>query len=232
MRIGTAAFFFVALLGGLLPTQSVRADLIAYWNFNGLVNNTNNGTSYLPDIGAGLIELDGWTSDGISAKMGSSINAIVPDLPGQGLGLERDDNNGASLVFSFDMSGFIDPILTFAERRNDFGFDSIQASWSTDGVTFVDFGAPFSPPTGSYGSRALDFSGVNALDGESTAFIRFTFDGATEGFGKIRLDNPQINAIAASSIPEPSFVMVQGAAVALLLAFGLRRTRFAKVDTV
>ena len=223
MRIVTLVCLVGAIFVGLCPTPLVRADLIAYWNFNALVNNTNNGITYAPDAGAGLIVLDGWNTEGINAKMGSGINAIVPDPPGEALGLQGVANNGASLIFSFNMAGFVDPILTFAERRNAFAFDSVQASWSDDGVTYTDFGLPFSAPTGTFGLRALDFSGINALDGTLTAFIKLTFDGATERFGKMRLDNPAINAVSATSIPEPSFVVASSAAFALLIGFGLRQ---------
>jgi hypothetical protein len=203
--------------------------LIAYWNFNALANNTNNGVFYAPDQGAGLVVLDSWTSEGISAKMGTTLNALGGDPAGQALGLEGQDNNGASMVYSFNMAGFFDPVLTFAARRNDFGFDSIQASWSTDGVTFTDFGATFSPTTGAFGLHSLDFSGINALDNELTAFIKLTFDGATENFGKIRIDNPQINA-ATVVVPEPSYAIAGGTLVLLLLGCRFRTNRQRRLE--
>lgn len=224
MRCVTLIFLFAALVG-MTTASTARADLIAYWNFNGLVNNTNNGIIYAPNMGAGLIVLDGWTSAGLSAKMGTTNNAIPPDPAGQALGLEGMANNGAHLVFSFNMAGLMDPILTFDQRRNDFGFDSIQASWSTDAVTWFDFGLPFSPPTGVFGLQSLDFSSINALDGTLTAFVRLTFAGATENFGRIRFDNPQINAVASTSIPEPSVVLSSGALLGLMLLVGLRRRK-------
>jgi hypothetical protein len=220
MRTILAAVAFVVIGVGLFPTSRASADLIAYWDFNALVNNTNNGVFYASDSGAGLVLLDGWNSEGISAKMGTTINALGADPAGQALGLESEDNNGASLLFYFNMAGLADPVLSFAERRNEFAFDSIQASWSTDGVTFTDFGAPFMSPTGVFGLKVLDFSGINALDGSLNAFIKLTFDGATERFGKWRIDNPQINAVA---IPEPSFMAAGGAMMALIVLLGVRR---------
>jgi hypothetical protein len=229
MRRGFLVLIFLAFLVGFSPTPDARGDLIAYWNFNGLVNNTNNGIFYAPDQGAGLIVLDGWTSEGISAKMGTTINALGGDPAGQALGLERSENNGASMVFSFNMAGYFDPILSFAHRTNDFGFDSVQASWSTDGVTFTDFGAAFTPTLGTFGFQSLDFSSIDALDNELTAFIKLTFDGAIEGFGKFRIDNPQINA-STVVIPEPSIALAGGVLVLLLLGCRLRNPRRQRVD--
>jgi hypothetical protein len=221
MRTKFAAVVLILLGVGLFPSSQASADLIAYWNFNALVNNTNNGNIYGADTGSGVIFLDGWDSEGPNAKAGTTINALGGDPAGQALGLESDANNGASMVFFFNMAGLIDPILTFAERRNEFGFDSIQASWSTDGVTFTDFGSPFVSPTGVFGLRVLDFSSINALDGALNAFIKLTFDGATERFGKNRIDNPQINA--STAIPEPSYMAATGAVLALVFVIGLRR---------
>jgi hypothetical protein len=201
---------------GLFPTAPASADLIAYWNFNALANNTNNGIFYAPNAGSGLIVLDGWNVEGPSAKAGTTLNALGGDPAGQALGLESEANNGASMVFFFNMAGLVDPVLSFAERRNDFAFDSVQASWSTDGVTFTDFGSPFVAPTGAFGLRVLDFSSINALDGSLNAFIKLTFDGATERFGKMRIDNPQINAVA---IPEPSSALML-ATVGLVVVSG------------
>ncbi len=230
MRNCATAFLGVAVLLGLCRAESAQADLVAYWNFNGLSNNTNNGTTYAPDQGAGLITLVGWTDGGISSKSGSLINAIGADPAGQALDLSGEANVSAMRVYSFNMAGLVDPILTFADRRGGQGFTDIQVSWSTDGVMYTDFGTPFEPSTGNYALRTLDFSSVDALDGSATAFIKFTFDGATNQSAFYRLDNAQINA-GTAAIPEPSGVIASGAIVALLLGFGLRqRNRPAQVS--
>lgn len=225
MRFAASSFalgFVIAVC--LAGSPSAQADLIAYWNFNALQQNNNDATTYSPDLGAGSITLVGFNAAGIDADEGGTLNAIPPDPAGMSLELSRDENNGGMMILALDLSQTIDPILTFEDRRNGSGFDSIQASWSTDGTTFTDFGAAFEPATGNYQLRTIDFSSINALDGSATAFIKFTYNGANSPGGDYRIDNIQVNA---TSIPEPSVLAAYGAAAALLIGFGLRRRRAA-----
>lgn len=229
MSRSVSFLFPLALSVCLCSTQTAQADLVAYSNFNTLVENTNNGVTYVPDTGDGMLTLVGFTSDGISSKAGSTINAILPDLAGQNLTLMGEDNNGAMLIYAVDLTVFADPILTFADRRTGSGFNSIQVSYSTDGTTFVDFGSAYDPTTGNYGLRTIDLSSANVLDGAATAFVKFTLGGASSPGGQYRLDNVQINANSTTAIPEPSRMAVSGAMVALIIGFGLRRKHIAKI---
>ena len=223
MRFGSSTILFVVLLGGLSPTQFVRADLIAYWSFNSLAQNTNSTTTFAPDLGAGAIRLFGCTSGGTSTPSGSTLNAIPPDIAGQNLVLVKGDNNGAELVCSFAMAGFVNPVLTFADRRTGTGFDSIRVSYSTDGATFTDVAAPYQPTTGEFELRTIDLSNIEALDGAATAYVKFTFEGANSPSGQYRIDNVQINAIDTSPMSKPFTVIASGIVIALLFGYGSRR---------
>lgn len=215
----------------LCSTQTAQADLVGCWNFNTLVPNTNNGTTYAPDIGDGMLTLVGFTADGISSKAGSTINTISPDLAGQNLTLTGKANNGAMLIYALDLSGAVDPILTFADRRTGSGFNSIQVSYSTDGTNYFDFGSAYTPTT-NYELRTIDLSSVNVLDGAATAFVKFTLDGASNRGGQYRLDNVQFNSTSsATSAPEPSLMAAGGAIVAAIIGMGVRRKRIAKIVT-
>jgi hypothetical protein len=219
------SFLVGVVLAGSLIGQTARADLITYWNFNGLVNNTNNGTVYPPDFNTGSLVLMGWTAAGISANGGTVKNALAPDGAGQSLELKRDENNGAMIVISTDLTFFSNPVLSFADRRNGSGFDSIQLSYSTDGVTFTDFGAPFDPGNGTFDIHSFDFSAIDALDGASTAYFKMTLDGATAVGGRYRIDNIQINGVTSAAIPEPSAWMFATAGLVLLTGASLKRKK-------
>ncbi|QTN33001.1 PEP-CTERM sorting domain-containing protein [Akkermansiaceae bacterium] len=206
-----------------LAAVSGNGATIAYWNFNTLTASTNNGTTYAPTSGSGSITLAGWTttgSTGITSFGGSTVNALNSDPSGQSLSLQGGastgtPNNGATMTFSFVMTGLTDPIITFATQKTSTGFISNQVSYSTDGTAFTPFGTPYNPAT-SYAVQTIDLSSISALDNAATAFVRITFSGATGTTGNNRIDNVQINAV-----PEPS--------AALLGAFGalalLRRRR-------
>lgn len=198
---------------------NARGDLITYWNFNNLVHNANNGTVYSPDLGTGEINLVGWTSAGIDATDGTGLNTVAPDPAGFALELKRSENNGAMLVVSTDFSAYADPVISFADRRNDTGFDHIQISWSTDGMNFTDFGPGYDPGSGDYEIHTVNFSSVNALDGASTAYFKFTFSGADDAAGLYDVDNIQVKGTCATAIPEPSSAAFCGAFALIVLVW-------------
>lgn len=203
--------FLPALMSVLAcATPSADAVVIAYWNFNSLTTSTNNGATYSPTSGSASLTLNGWTSTGtagITSFGGSTINALNSDVSGQALSLQGGagtgtPNNGATLVFEFSTVGLEDPILSFATQRTTTGFNSNQVAYSIDGVNYTDFGTAYNPAT-SFGLQTFDFSSINALDNDSSVFVRITFTGATANAGNNRLDNIQITAV-----PEPASVLL------------------------
>jgi hypothetical protein len=209
----------------ILGTSSVRADLIAGWTFNNVVKNADNSGLFpmAADIGTGTVSLVGWTV--VNGDEGTELNS--PNPPGNaGNALELNggnNSNGAMMILAVNLSMTIDPILTLADFRNGGGYDSVQVSWSTDGMNFTNFGGPYDPGTGQFTVKTFDFSAVNALDGAATAFFKFTYTGAGPGqAGHVRIDNVLINATA---IPEPSSLAICGIFAAAFGAAGLRRGR-------
>lgn len=208
MKLAVLPPVVFALLAGISD-----AALVAYWNFNGLsiASPAAAGAGGVPeavaaDMGSGTVGLAGWGGT-VDDFGGSTVNSISPDGAGVSLSLITTAGNGSFITLSFPMTGRQNPILSFATQGTGSGYTSNQVAYSTDGVTYTDFGVPY-VPAASFALQTFDFSSIDALDGESSVFLKITFSGATSGSGNNRIDNVQINAV-----PEP--------AVALFGIFGL-----------
>jgi len=199
-----------------------QADLIASWNFNNIPAIPTAGTptalgitSIAASNGAGTVSLTGWggTIDDFS---GSLVNAYGADVAGVSLSLIAAGTsptfaggNGTFITFNVSLTGFENPIITFATQRTSTGFNSVQFAWSTDGATFTDFGAAYNPAT-AYALQSFDLTTINALDGAASATFRLTFSGATSSSGNNRIDNLQVNATA---VPTPSAAALMGVGI-------------------
>ena len=199
------------LVGLSFITTTAKAEVIAYWNFNSLSIATASapGTGGVPttiaaDQGSGTLSLADWTGL-VDDFVGSTLNALNGDPGEESLSLISNAGNGSFIQVSFSMAGFTDLEVSFATRGTSSGFDAGQWSYSTDGTTFFDFGGNTATRVGSF---AIASAGTtNGLDNVSTAFLRYTLDGATTASGNNRIDNLQLNATA---IPEPSSLAVLG----------------------
>jgi len=214
-----------------MPSVS-SAAVIAYWNFNSLTTSTNNGTSYSPSSGSGFLTVGVASSDqagsnrGVNSFGGTTTNALNADVAGQALVIQGGaiesttpvQNNGATITIQVNLTGWEDPILSFASQRSNTGFNSNQIAYSTNGSTYTDFGSAYNPAT-SFGTTiySFDFSTISALDGAATAYFRITLSGATSNAGNNRIDNIQLTAV-----PEPGFALLGG--LGILGIF--RRRRF------
>ena len=212
------------LVGLSFITTTAEAEVIAYWNFNSLSIGDAGapGTGGVPttiaaDQGSGTLSLADWTGL-VDDFAGSTLNALNGDPSGASLSLVSNAGNGSFIQISFSMAGFTDLEVSFATRGTSTGFNLGQWAYSTDGTTFFDFG-------GNTATRATSFSiasvgTTNGLDNISTAFLRYTLDGAEPGSGNNRIDNLQLNATA---IPEPSSLAVLGLISAAGVAVRRRR---------
>jgi hypothetical protein len=227
------------LVLSLFAAADAGAITVATWNFNSLTNSTApsnaNVTSYTADTGTGTLTLGSISSSatgGITNFGGTTVNAFGGAAAGQALAIQGNAagsgntapfaNNGATLTFQVSLVGLMDPILSFAVQRTSTGFNSDQVAYSTDGVSFTNFGTAFNAAT-AFALQTFDFSAINALDGAASAFFRITLNGATNGAGNNRFDNIQINAIA-SAVPETSSTMMVLAGLAAV-GFIVRRQR-------
>lgn len=222
----------MAAVAGL--AGGANADLVAYWHFNNStpgvggqlgVLNGFNGVGFPSDQGSGLLtsnvprNTDPNVNNGtLGTFAGTALNAIPPDGSGGALAIQggqNQENNGRHIQFEFSTAGLQDLILTYATRGTSTGFNSNQVSYSTDGLTFTNFGAPYDGRPSTFFLQTFDFSGVPALDNQANVAVRITLNGSTSAVGNNRFDNVQFNATV---IPAPG-------ALALLGLGGLVATR-------
>ncbi len=190
-----------ALFGLLLfcPARTARADEIGIWNFN--------DSNLIVDHGAGLLE-SSFSSIGFAS--GSTMNARLGDSAGQALNLTNQANNGENVTLSVSTVGFTNIIVSFAAQRSATGFNSNQFQYSLNGITFVNFNAPYNPPT-SFGLFTFDLGSITGLNNNSSAAFRIVFNGASAATGSNRIDNLVVEGQSpAAAIPEPASIVLLG----------------------
>ncbi len=187
-----------AMLLLFFVSQAAQADEIAIWNFND--SNLN------VDHGAGTL-----TSNFVAANIlfaaGTTNNARQGDVAGQALSLQGGTgsiNNGRNITFNVSTVGFSNIVVSFATQGTSTGFISNQFQYSLDGITFVNFGASYTPAT-AFGSVPLTFSlaGIDGLNDNANAAFRIVFNGATSSTGTNRIDNFVVEG-TPSGVPEPT----------------------------
>ncbi len=145
------------------------------------------------------------TGNELSAFAGSTSNdprgaSAVAGMAYCPIGGTANSSNGKSMVIKFSMTGFQDPILTFATRQSGTtAYTTHQWAWSTDGTTFTNFGTNTAPTTTSFVTKTVDLSTINNVDGAATVYLKVTFTGCTASSSNNRLDNIVINATPSSS---------------------------------
>jgi hypothetical protein len=191
-----------AVLIFFAASQAALADELAIWNFNDsdLSVDHGNGT-FTSNLNVANILF----------AAGTTNNARQADPAGQALSLQggtSNANNGRNLTLNVSTLGFSNIVVSFATQGTSTGFNSNQFQYSLDGITFLDFGAPYAPTT-AFGSLPLVFSlaAIVGLNNNPNAAFRIVFNGATSSTGNNRIDNIVVEGTNAS-IPEPTSVML------------------------
>ena len=207
--IGGAILFSLAL-----PSA---ADTIAYWNFNGLsiatASTPGSGgvpTSITADVGAGTLSLSsfGGLVDDFS---GSTLNALGGVAAEESLSVVAGGTtapfpgNDTSIEVQLSLTGFQDPIVTFATRGTSSGFTTGTWSYSTGGA-FTSLPDNTATTSTSYSVKTLDLSSIDILDGASTVTLRYTVTGATSASGNNRIDNLLVSATGIGGDTTPPSV--------------------------
>lgn len=190
-----------AVLLLLAASQAARADELAVWNFNDSNLNVDHGSGTLTTT---------INAANVLFAAGTTTNARQGDAAGQAVSLQggtSNANNGRNLTFNVSTVGFSDIVVSFATQGTSTGFNSNQFQYSLDGISFIDFAAPYVPAT-AFGSVPIVFSlaAIAGLNNNPNAAFRIVFNGATSSTGNNRIDNIVVEgtSIATSEIPEPA----------------------------
>jgi hypothetical protein len=203
-------YWFPVVLHVVLISQSVSADLVTHFSFNSY---DGNSAVINADSGGGVISLSSpaggaaWPAIDLATAAGTSLNLVAPDAAGNSLALSDDDNNGGALTVAFSALGFTDLSLSLAMLRHNQGYDSVQLSYSINGTDFTDFGAAVDPGV-SFAVQSFDLGSVDAIENQSTAYFRLTFNGAGNNPGYVHIDNLQINGMVAAPEPQTWAMMI------------------------
>ncbi len=210
VRCALKSMFVMSLFLTLFATNA-NAVSLAVWNFNDAgvsgTNSPSNTTSlFSVDRGNGFMSST-FAPANITDFAGTVNNADGSDPAGVALALEGGTtllNNGASLTFSSNTTGFSKINVSFAIQRTPTGFTTDQFQYSANGTIFVNFSAPFVPSANFAsvgGIQSFDLSAITGLNNNSLTAFRIIFNGATTSSGNNRIDNLVISGEA--SVPEP-----------------------------
>ena len=157
----------------------------------------------------------------VQTGTGSTVNLFDADTAGGALRLRSNTTSGADTncftIGPMNFTGLEDISISFAIKGGGAkGFQTLQLAYSTDNVTFTNFGGTI----GLAGLTTYTLESKNlptATNGASTLYISFCFTGSTDtGVSTATfIDNIQVTA----SIPEPT-TAVSGV-LAVLAVFGL-----------
>lgn len=194
-----------AVLIFLAASQAAKADELAIWNFN--------DSNLSVDHGNGTLTTN-FNVVNVLFGAGTTNNVRQGDPAGQSLSLQGGTgtaNNGRNLTFKVSTVGFANIVVSFATQGTSTGFNSNQFQYSLDGVSFIDFGPPYTPAT-AFGSLPLVFSlaAITGLNNNPNAAFRIIFNGATSSTGNNRIDNIVVDGTpaASSEVPEPTSMVL------------------------
>ncbi|HEX7294435.1 MAG TPA: PEP-CTERM sorting domain-containing protein [Pyrinomonadaceae bacterium] len=196
---------------------AVHANEITIWNFN--------DSDLLADFGTGTFTSD-FNVANILFAAGTTNNARLGAPAGQALSLQGGTgtaNNGRNITFVVSTVGFANIIVSFATQGTSTGFNSNQFQYSLDGLSWVNFGSPFAPPS-AFGSTPVVFnlSGIPGLNDNPNAAFRIIFNGSTTSTGNNRLDNVVFEGTSAT-IPEPTTALLLFTGLTGILGFRRKR---------
>ena len=155
--------------------------VLAYWAFNCFT--TCGDANFIPETvsqSAASMSSSFPPDDGTN-ESGTPLNAIAPYEARAALTLRTGTggaNNGGTLTWRVNTTGFSGIRVSFAARRSAAGFSSNQFQYTLDGTNFVNVGPPFDPG-GSYALVSHDLRHIRGLNDNPNAGFRIVFDGGS-----------------------------------------------------
>lgn len=184
-----AAWTFDATAAAPSTPATVTANLGSQNGTATLYANGTNGSSTWITATTGN-ELTTFGGSTLNDPRGTAV-AGQAYVPVGGTGFSA---NGKHMVFKYSMTGFQDPVLTYATRGTSTGFTTHTWAWSTDGTSFTNFQTITGRTATSFSLQTVNLSAINDVDNATDVYLRVTFTGATNATGNNRLDNIVINA--------------------------------------
>jgi len=211
-QVGANYFFDPAIAGVGIHTitYTLSNQTLAYWNFNTGSDGSPWNAPIATSSGAGSITAGNWIwgdlnyTDGFN---GSTQNTLFVDPAGASFSLIRGPSgssmNGHYIQVECSMTGASDLVISYWTRRSsNLGFISNQWSYSTDGVTFTNFGPVITPTDGGI---VVTVAAPAVLNGIGTVYLRYTLNGANVLPANFevnnRIDNLQLNTATTCSTP-------------------------------
>ena len=177
-------------------SSSVRAGLIAAWNFNGVESGVRKIEAVAGSGSLSLLEMD----DGWDLYQGTMTNAMDGWVAGDALGIRGQAMNGTGMEFVLGAGLDSGGVFSYAARRSGTGFTTVSLK-AFDGAGWVGIG---SEPVGEKWFRG-GFDLPPWLADFGSPLLRLEIDGARSAQGTIRFDNM---IIEATVVPGPSAMWV------------------------
>ena len=188
--------FQTTTTGGTATAVSPATPKVYNANFgSGIIyfDGTNNSSSwFVPVSGSTNTELNSFGGTAINAGPGFSV--VTSGASSLALvGGASNAANGKFAIFRFNMTGYINLVVSYASQKTASGFSSQIWEYSTNGTTWFPL-QTITTVTTSFTTITLPTT--SGLNGAATAYLRFSGTGATTPTGNNRLDNIQLNATA------------------------------------
>jgi hypothetical protein len=204
---------------------AANAALITEWNFNGTSATTVPGgeSAPLPSTGAGTASLVGGvtaaSSFGSGTANGGSSDPITTTPANYGWQTTNFPAAGAAdrtagTKYQVSTVGYKDIQIEYDLRHSNTSSRYEQFQYSTDGSTFVNFGAP-SSVTAANNNPNFAFRIVAAFAPGGNAYAASSATGAYATSGTWRFDMVQASGTV---VPEPTAIALFAAGAMLLVA--------------